>query len=48
MITRFSKGQPKLRDITGCTSTLLKIANYNFEVSLLSAVYPTNISAISV
>jgi hypothetical protein len=48
MITRFSKGRPKLHDIAGRTSTLLEIVNYNFEVSLLSAVYPTNLSAISV
>ena len=48
MITGFSKGQVKLHDIAGCTGTLLEIVNYNFEVSLLSAVYPTNLGAISV
>jgi hypothetical protein len=34
--------------IAGRTDTLLEIVEYNFEVSLLSTVYSTDLSAVSV
>jgi len=37
-----------VNSIAGRTCTLLDNVNYNFEVSPLSAVYPTVLSAISV